>query len=90
MKYLSSKIQSSLGAFFITAAAVAALTIGWGLYTEVKSDIDSVQVHASRGGRTGGILIDRWVEKKNIIIPKGVNKYRYIKDSYPDQDWLFP
>lgn len=90
MNFLTIKIESYMGAIFISL--LAAFFIGL-IFISVKnfgsdvSVINSEQVRIKTVSTAERVLIQNWIKENDVEIPEGV-WYKYLLERYPSRPWL--
>ena len=89
---LSFRVESSLGAVFISLLGLFFVGLLFASINNFESDVDVMTSISSNVGpkgisQTERILMQDWVTANSIEIPKG-SGYKYLLRKYPDHPWM--
>lgn len=89
---LTFRVESSLGAVFISLLALFFIGLIFIAIKNFNSDIDIMNgtydnSRIIRVSQTEQILIQAWVHDNNIDVPDGLS-YKYLLRKYPGRPWL--
>jgi len=87
---LTFRVESSLGAVFISMLSLFFIGLIFIFMKNLESDIDIMSANdgpIKSISRADILRIKRWTDQNNIDIPEGEG-YRYILRKYPDKPWL--
>jgi hypothetical protein len=88
--FLTFKVESYMGAFFVVALGTFFIILFFLLRQSFEADVDVINANNAKVKFVSvpeRNLIDEWAAQNNILIPESASRYRYIINTYPNKPW---